>query len=85
MNNEEFRAAPIKPLVSFADLEKIDIRVGTITAVEDVSGSNKLVRLIVDFGITAETFWRELSRSVLTRATSKAHKRYSSSIWSLRK
>jgi tRNA-binding protein len=31
-------------------LVKIDIRVGTILAVEDVSGSDKLVRLIVDFG-----------------------------------
>ncbi|MGD2144823.1 MAG: tRNA-binding protein [Anaerolineae bacterium] len=31
-------------------LEKIDIRVGTIERVEDVSGSDSLVRLTVDFG-----------------------------------
>jgi tRNA-binding protein len=42
--------APIKPLISLGDLNKIDIRVGTIVAVEDVQRSDKLVRLKVDFG-----------------------------------
>jgi len=42
--------APIKPLISFEDLDKIDIRVGTILAVEDLANSEKLVRLKVDFG-----------------------------------
>jgi tRNA-binding protein len=42
--------APVKPDISFDLLEKIDIRVGTIEAVEDVAGSDKLVRLTVDFG-----------------------------------
>jgi len=42
--------APIKPLISFDDLNKIDIRVGTILTVEDVAKSDKLVRLKVDFG-----------------------------------
>jgi tRNA-binding protein len=41
---------PIKPLIQFDELEKIDIRVGTIEKVEDVEKSDKLVRLIVDFG-----------------------------------
>ena len=50
MNSNEFKAAPIKPAITIAELEKIDIRVGTITAVEDVNGSDKLVRLVVDFG-----------------------------------
>ena len=40
----------IKPAVSLADLEKLDIRVGTIELVEDVPASEKLVRLRVDFG-----------------------------------
>ena len=31
-------------------LEKIDIRAGTIQTVEDVEGSDKLVKLTVDFG-----------------------------------
>lgn len=42
--------APIKPLITFADLEKIDIRVGTILRVEEVEKSDKLMRLVVDFG-----------------------------------
>jgi len=42
--------APVKPAVSKADLEKIDVRVGTIRSVEDVPRSEKLVRLRVDFG-----------------------------------
>src|SRR5712664_942240 len=44
------QVAPIKPIVSFDVLEKIDIRIGTIESVEDVQGSDKLVRLTVDFG-----------------------------------
>ena len=50
MNGDEFKAAPVKPAITMAELEKLDIRVGTITAVEDVDGSDKLVRLVVDFG-----------------------------------
>ena len=42
--------APIKPLISFDHLHKIDIRIGTILTVEDVANSDKLVRLKVDFG-----------------------------------
>ena len=37
--------APIQPAISASDLDKIDIRVGTIVAVEDVAHSEKLVRL----------------------------------------
>lgn len=47
---EQFTPAPIKPPVSFADLERIDIRVGTIVSVAEVVGSDKLLSLIVDFG-----------------------------------
>lgn len=42
--------APIKQTIQFDDLEKLDIRVGTIVLVEDVAGSDKLVKLIVDLG-----------------------------------
>ena len=42
--------APVKPTISASVLDQIDIRVGTITTVEDVPKSEKLVRLIVDFG-----------------------------------
>ncbi len=50
MAENAFTPAPIKPSMSFSDLEKIDIRVGEILKVEDVEKSDKLVRLIVDFG-----------------------------------
>jgi len=50
MNDKEVQPAPVKAIATLADLEKLDIRVGTILAVEDVSGSDKLVRLIVDLG-----------------------------------
>jgi tRNA-binding protein len=42
--------APIKATITKADLDRVDIRVGTIELVEDVAGSDRLVRLTVDFG-----------------------------------
>jgi len=40
----------VKEEIDFKLLEKIDIRVGTIESVEDIPKSDKLVRLIVNFG-----------------------------------
>ena len=45
-----FSVAQIKPSIDLADVEKIDIRVGTILRVEDVRGSDKLMKLTVSFG-----------------------------------
>src|SRR3954470_22442806 len=42
--------APVKASITMSDLEKIDIRAGTILAVDDVPGSDKLVQLRVSFG-----------------------------------
>lgn len=42
--------APIKPEISFDDFAKVDIRVGRIVEVLDVPKSDKLMKLIVDFG-----------------------------------
>jgi len=42
--------ASVKPTVAFSALEALDVRVGTILRVEDVPKSDKLLRLIVDFG-----------------------------------
>ena len=47
---DEFKPAPLKPTVSVADLEKLDVRVGTVVAVDDVPKSGELLRLTVDFG-----------------------------------
>jgi tRNA-binding protein len=45
-----FVPAPIKEVVSPEDVDKLDIRVGTIERVEDVANSKKLVKLTVNFG-----------------------------------
>jgi len=50
MTNEDFQPAQVKPPITIAEFERVDIRVGTIVSVEDVAESDKLVRLIVDFG-----------------------------------
>jgi tRNA-binding protein len=42
--------AVIKPLIDLATFKSIDIRVGTIESVHDVASSQKLVRLVVNFG-----------------------------------
>jgi len=42
--------APTKPMIPHDVLDKVDIRVGTIELVDEVAGSDKLVRMIVDFG-----------------------------------
>ena len=46
----ETKLAAVKPSVPIEVLNKIDIRVGTIDLVEEVKGSDKLVKLIVNFG-----------------------------------
>lgn len=47
--------APVKPAISMDVLEKIDIRAGTIKLIEDVKGSNKLLKMTVDFGDHSRT------------------------------
>ncbi|HTW33250.1 MAG TPA: hypothetical protein VMD53_01440 [Rhizomicrobium sp.] len=47
--------APIKPSISKDLLDQIDIRVGTIEAVSDVPGSDKLLALRVNFGDHSRT------------------------------
>jgi tRNA-binding protein len=46
----DIKIAPIKPVIKYSDLDKLDIRVGTIELVEDIEKSDKLVRLTVDLG-----------------------------------
>ena len=50
MGSMSFQSIPLKPNITSPDLDKLDIRVGTIEQVVDVSSSDKLVKLVVDFG-----------------------------------
>ena len=47
---DEFKPVSIKAAISVADVEKLDVRVGTIMAVADIPKSEKLLKLTVDFG-----------------------------------
>lgn len=42
--------APIKPPVGIDELDRLDIRAGTIVAVDEIERSRKLMKLTVDFG-----------------------------------
>jgi len=42
--------APIKPEITIRDVDKLDVRVGTIVAVDEIPDSQKLMLLTVDFG-----------------------------------
>jgi len=45
-----FTPAPVKPIAPLSALDVLDIRVGTIERVEELPQSEKLVRLVVNFG-----------------------------------
>jgi len=51
----EFTPALVKPIVGIETFEALDIRVGTIERIEEVPGSEKLMRLIVNFGDHSRT------------------------------
>lgn len=40
----------VKPNITLDVLDKVDIRVGTIVEVEDIEKSDKMIKLVVDFG-----------------------------------
>ena len=51
----DFTPAAVKPTVGLEALERLDIRVGTIERVENVPRSDKLMKLIVNFGDHSRT------------------------------
>jgi tRNA-binding protein len=51
----EFTPAPVKAVVGIEALEALDIRVGTIGRVEEIPGSDKLMKLTVNFGDQSRT------------------------------
>ena len=50
MSLDNFEPVPVKPEISYDELDKIDVRVGTIVSVDDVEGGDKRMKLTVDFG-----------------------------------
>jgi len=59
---ETFKPAPIKPVISFDVIDQIDVRIGTIEKVEELQGSDKLVKLEVNFGDHKRTILAGLKR-----------------------
>jgi tRNA-binding protein len=51
----EFTPAAVKPTVSVEALEMLDVRVGTIESIEAVPHSDKLMKLLVNFGDHSRT------------------------------
>jgi tRNA-binding protein len=60
--------APVRPTISIDVLNQVDIRVGTIEAVDDVEGSDKLIKMRVNFGDFTRTI---LAGMKLERANPK--------------
>jgi len=47
---EQNEQGTVKPEITYEDFSKLDIRAGTVLSAERVGGSEKLIRLQVDFG-----------------------------------
>lgn len=67
------RAAPVKSAISVEDLEKLDIRVGTITQVDDVPSSAKLIKLTVDLGDHCRTILAGIKKERQNPAEIEGH------------
>lgn len=52
--------------IQFPDFQKINLRVGRVTEASLPEGSEKLIRLVVDFGIDSETSSERRIRTVFT-------------------
>ena len=58
----DFAPAPLKATITFDAVEQLDVRVGTIESVEDVEGSDKLLKLTVSFGDHKRTILAGMKR-----------------------
>ena len=59
---KRFVPAPLKAAVTADALERLDVRVGTIESVEEVKGSDKLLKLTVSFGDHRRTILAGMKR-----------------------
>ena len=55
-------APELKPIIEYADFEKLDLRVCTIVSAEPVKGSEKLLRVTVDLGTEQRTVMAGIAR-----------------------
>jgi tRNA-binding protein len=69
---------PLKPLIDTKLLDQIDVRAGTIEAVRDVPGSDKLVLMRVQFGDHTRTILASLKKERANPQRSKGVRRCSS-------
>lgn len=47
---KKFSPAPVKPVITLEDLNKIDIRIGEVEKVEEIPKSKSIMKLTVNFG-----------------------------------
>ena len=59
---KRFVPAPVKATVTTDALEQLDVRVGTVESVEEVEGSDKLLKLTVSFGDHRRTILAGMKR-----------------------
>jgi methionine--tRNA ligase beta chain len=57
-----FVPAPLKAIVTIDAVERLDVRVWTIESIEDVEGSDKLLKLTVSFGDQRRTILAGMKR-----------------------
>jgi methionine--tRNA ligase beta chain len=57
-----FTPAAVKPEITSDAVERLDVRVGTIESVEDVKGSDKLLKLTASFGDHRRTILAGMKR-----------------------
>ncbi len=55
LGTESVPISPVKPLIQFPDIEKLDLRIAQILAAERVPKSKKLLKLLVDLGSEQRT------------------------------
>lgn len=54
---KHFDTSQCKPQIDFSDFAKLDLRVGEVAEAESVEMSNKLLKLLVDFGDFKKTIY----------------------------
>lgn len=52
----------MKPIITYEDFAKLDLRVGTVINCEEKEGSDKLLRLTVDFGEETRTIFSGIKK-----------------------